>query len=273
MAKTYVKTDKNGTKIYYDYTCDRCGGTGGAEAWKFTGFTCYKCGGSGKMDTPDITKEYTPVYAAKLKVAADKRAEKRRAEVLIVNVAEQATFLADRGFNELGHTFIVLGNTYDIKDSIREAGGKYSNVIGWHFTEAVKGFNTAMITKDECLEQTEAGYLTWKDTDIIRALLRSKQLVEATVDSNFVGKVGDKLNLDLTLKKSFNFESTFGTQYIHKFVDTDGNIFVWKTSNSLYEIKELDTCSMLGTVKEHSEYNGEKQTVMTRCKVLKGCIK
>ena len=43
----YIRTDKNGTKIYHDYTCPRCGGAGGADQWIYTGWTCYECGGTG----------------------------------------------------------------------------------------------------------------------------------------------------------------------------------------------------------------------------------
>ena len=28
MKPIYVRTDKNGTKIYHDWTCPRCGGAG-----------------------------------------------------------------------------------------------------------------------------------------------------------------------------------------------------------------------------------------------------
>lgn len=72
MKKVYIRTDKNGTKIYHDYTCTRCGGAGYSEEWRFTGMTCYKCGGTGKQDTPQVIKVYTPEYEAKL---AEQRAQ------------------------------------------------------------------------------------------------------------------------------------------------------------------------------------------------------
>ena len=73
MARQYVRTDKNGTKIYHDYTCPRCGGQGGSEAWRFTGYTCYECRGTGTTDKPRIHKEYTPEYRAILDARAAKR--------------------------------------------------------------------------------------------------------------------------------------------------------------------------------------------------------
>ncbi len=81
MAKiVYLRTDKNGTKYYANYTCPRCGGAGGSDKWAFTGWTCYECGGTGESPTPVIEKEYTPEYRAKLDERARKRAEAKRAK-------------------------------------------------------------------------------------------------------------------------------------------------------------------------------------------------
>lgn len=86
MAKiVYLRTDKNGTKYYANYTCPRCGGAGGSDKWAFTGWTCYECGGTGESPTPVIEKEYTPEYRAKLDERARKRAEAKRAVKKAVN--------------------------------------------------------------------------------------------------------------------------------------------------------------------------------------------
>lgn len=74
-----IKVDKNGSKHYRGMiACDRCGGQGGADAWKYTGWTCYKCGGTGKMLATWI--ERTPEYEAKLAKKRAERAAKRAAE-------------------------------------------------------------------------------------------------------------------------------------------------------------------------------------------------
>ena len=62
----------------------------------------------------------------------------------------------------------------------------------------------------------------------------------------------------------------------HIMKDADGNTFTWKTGNTLYiptgdgdfdVANNGDTVVLKGTIKEHSEYKDEKQTVLTRCKV------
>ena len=57
MGWQFLRVDKNGTKYWADYTCPRCGGQGGSDAWAYTGWTCYECGGTGKADKARIIKE------------------------------------------------------------------------------------------------------------------------------------------------------------------------------------------------------------------------
>lgn len=62
----YVRTDKNGTKIYHDINCPRCCGYGELEQWAYTGRVCFACGGTGQRSKPKVVKIYTPEYAEKL---------------------------------------------------------------------------------------------------------------------------------------------------------------------------------------------------------------
>ena len=96
----YDRTDRNGTRYFNDYTCDRCGGQGGAQAWAYTGFTCYKCGGSGKQDKPSVTKVYTPEHAAKLEAQRNARHEKMEAEKNARLIATYEERMLKEGFSE-----------------------------------------------------------------------------------------------------------------------------------------------------------------------------
>ena len=88
--------------------------------------------------------------------------------------------------------------------------------------------------------------------------------------SQFVGEVGERVNLKVTLDHTawYHVRDMFGREearYVHTFKDADGNKFVWKTG-SCPDWNEGDPIDLTGTIKEHSEYKGEKQTVLTRCK-------
>lgn len=94
--------------------------------------------------------------------------------------------------------------------------------------------------------------------------------------SNFVGNIGEKVTVTGTVKIAGGYETDFGYVRIYKFTDKNGNTYVWKTSTYIYAednngnqvaSEELKEITIAGTIKAHNEYNGEKQTVLTRCKV------
>lgn len=111
--------------------------------------------------------------------------------------------------------------------------------------------------------------------------------------SNYVGAVGDKISTEVTLVNRYEYTdykfSYYGnTHYIYTMKDSDGNVYVWKSTSIMglvmkddslkgghfirkddtYFIRKGDVIQIKGTVKDHSEYNGTKQTVLTRCKVV-----
>ena len=136
----FIKTDKNGTKIYHDYTCPRCAGMGEAAKWINTGKTCYACGGSGVRVRPLVVKEYTDEYWAKLQARREARAakyaeehadeiaaekeERERREAEWRNGNNKRTW-ESLGFGADGIGYALTGNTYRVKEQIKANGGKW----------------------------------------------------------------------------------------------------------------------------------------------------
>lgn len=54
---------------------------------------------------------------------------------------------------------------------------------------------------------------------------------------------------------------------INVFRDDAGNCFIWKSTSAFFNIAEGSQVRLRGTVKEHSDYKGTKQTILQRCKV------
>ncbi len=89
--------------------------------------------------------------------------------------------------------------------------------------------------------------------------------------------IGDKFEKELIFDKIFEFESGYGYSYILLFHDNENHVFKWVSSNCNYKLKDDDyyayesdkTYLMKGSIKSHAEYKGTKQTVITRCKVVK----
>lgn len=105
--------------------------------------------------------------------------------------------------------------------------------------------------------------------------------------SEYIGEVGKRIAITAKLVNDYTFTSRFGwaeqTNTIYTFEDENGNVYCWKTSGTLgmdqhvlrdgmrdysYDcVRRGDTFTCKATVKEHSEYRGTKQTVVTRVKV------
>ena len=97
-----------------------------------------------------------------------------------------------------------------------------------------------------------------------KQLVREKQKVEEKAQeqqSEYVGNVGDRITVQIAeFKIVTSWETEFGLIKIFKIVDTDGNIYTWKTSGGIADGTE----TIIGTVKAHNKYRDVKQTELTR---------
>lgn len=305
MGQKLIRTDKNGTKYYHNSCpCLKCGGNGYIKAFSYVeGGICFECNGSGINEWE--SKEYTPEYEQKLierrQKANEKRLEKRKAE----SAERNKEFFKQHGFNENGKTYVALGNTYAIKDDLKAKGFKYKEYMGgWYSPVEVEGVDTLEISVDdiffkdcsdtyewnsmvknfyidgqltECPDVYVEG-LTWhfKAEDLVKKA--NTEYVEQNSkpnESEYVANVGDKIEIELTVDREVECNYGVGyrtvTSYLYIMHDNKGNVVTWKASNCMVVgdkyVQSGDTVTLKGTVKEHSVYNGVKQTVLTRCKV------
>lgn len=102
--------------------------------------------------------------------------------------------------------------------------------------------------------------------------------------SKYIGEIGKRISITATLVNDYSFTNYYGRMpqetTIYIFKDEDDNVFCWKTNGSLgidktdkrgdycrEFVRRGDAFTCKATVKEHSEYKGVKQTVVTRLKV------
>lgn len=275
--RVYIRTDRNGTKYFADYTCKRCGGQGGLPQWIYTGYTCYECGGTGVAAKPEIFKEYTPEYAAKLEERRSKAREKKRLERIEQIKNKLPEIYQDHGFSSEGKIYVVTGNTYEIREELKAAGAKWFSALrSWGFTEDTDKYPTVQISFDECYTvDMETGCVNWNYETGNEDLIESKMpKVENSLESSFIGSIGDKLDQVVTFVRYFEYErdsySGWGKEIarIYKFVDEHGNILIWNTG-SWKTLQEGKRYNLKGKIKEHNTYNGENQTILTRCTITK----
>lgn len=93
------------------------------------------------------------------------------------------------------------------------------------------------------------------------------RLEAARANSQHLGAVGDKVTLTITVERIIVLKSEFyGDNYITIARDEQGNSITYKGKTSIGG--KGDTTTIKASVKEHTVYNGVKQTVIQRPKVL-----
>lgn len=155
MEMQYFKTDKNGTKYYYDWQCPHCGGAGSSDKWMYTGKTCWACGGSGKRSVAKVVKVYTPEYRAKLDARAKAKQEAKEAEA---KVAGFESIMGRYGFGENGVGYVYAGNTYEIKDELKAHGARWCwTLYRWISKEPIADYRCVEIKASEVFEWFNVG--------------------------------------------------------------------------------------------------------------------
>ena len=90
---------------------------------------------------------------------------------------------------------------------------------------------------------------------------------EASNSSTYLGVVGKRMTFDVTLISEHVLpDYGYGSPSLYRFEDKDGNVIMWKSSTDK-DITNGDNFKLTGTVKEHKEWKGVKQTFLTRCKL------
>ena len=112
--------------------------------------------------------------------------------------------------------------------------------------------------------------------------------------SEYIGKAGDKIDMVVTVAFESSYEIPSFRGYgmtevsVYGLKDEEGNLMVWKTSTGFLMIEKKicnpndpteyryenefahkgDKIRIKATIKEHTEYKEQKQTILTRVKVL-----
>ena len=129
--------------------------------------------------------------------------------------------------------------------------------------------NLKVIVANEYVPLNKLGFLVSipKAIDRYKEEMRKQEEREKlAAESNYLGSVGEKILMNFVSGREVACcETQFGLLHIYEFKDANGNAVVWKSSSSK-DIPESGT--VVGTVKAHEEYNGIKQTVILRAKII-----
>lgn len=179
---------------------------------------------------------------------------------------------------------------------------------GWYYSEE-RELTPANLAKLEAKRAKDREQ--WEREEAEREMIRKAEQEEearreaerlAEIERNrgqFLGEVGQKIDMEVTLERKFDYErpcfnAPWTTEVVtcYVFKTDDGNTLVWKTTGSLgytEEVANYDDCDFTkggkycrfvapaegdririkGTIKAHQEYNDVNQTVLNRVKWVK----
>ena len=171
------------------------------------------------------------------------------------------------GFTK-GYITIFKGDTYAEIDWFRASIARYTRWWGWYIisTEEVPADLPEGITPIQ---------LSWELVGQEDGNLKPEHLVKEAVESiiydesesEYVGSIGERLELFLTVEKVIELDGSYGRSTMHIMRDDCGNLFVWTTASKSWSAGTEH--HIKGTVKDHRKYKNECQTVLTRCLEVK----
>ena len=194
---------------------------------------------------------------------SEKEYAKYNPEVKIIKPAKSRR--DSLGFGEAGYIWIFKGETYENLEWFRASPCRYTRVWGWYLPS-----NEEM--PSPLPANIEPIKLEWDDVSLDGQLISEDEMTKV-VDkllydestSQFVGNVGDRVDLEVVCTRVSETQSMYGISYFHVFKTIDGNIFTWGTTSKCLEEDKI--YHLRGTVKGHQTYKGQNQTTLTRCKV------
>lgn len=171
------------------------------------------------------------------------------------------------GFTK-GYITIFKGDAYAHIDWFRTSIARYARWWGWYIisTEEIP---------DDLPDGLEPIQLPWDIVGNDDGKLKPESIVQKAVEaiiydagtSEFVGEVGERVELTLTVTRAIEIENDYGHSMMHVMEDECGNVYVWTTAAKNWP--EGAVKNVRGTIKDHRTYKNTKQTVLTRCMEVK----
>jgi hypothetical protein len=159
---------------------------------------------------------------------------------------------------------------------IEKSAAQAEIIRNWILSDEFKGesdyvLNLKAVASSKTASARNVGLLasapqTWAKAQE-RDLIRRKE--QGDLVNEFGADPGTKVELKVKVKSIRGIESAWGTSTLYVLEGEDRKVYKWFSTNAaLGETADDTTYLIKGTVKKHEEYNGNKSTVLTRCKVI-----
>ena len=269
---TIEEINENTRKAYVTSPCPKCGGSG-QFAWFGVCFTCNGHGYIGKWVKVYSVPEYEKYIAAQER-AKERKAQKEqeRVQALKDNSEENKNALLEKfGFDVNDPAiYLVSGNTYEIKDELKERGARFNPELNWYFnrpTEVPEGHELIKVPFDDVYEWLPMVKRIELKENAKKVAAAARISVKTDSKSEWIGEEKQRMrDLKVVLTGARAVSSAYGTSILFTF-DQGDNKLAWFTSCPPDEDKAIVGHEYLltGTVKKHDERDGVKQTLLNRC--------
>lgn len=101
---------------------------------------------------------------------------------------------------------------------------------------------------------------------IFRTITQRNKEVKEKVVSEYIGTIGDKLELDVIITGKTAIETQYGVTRLY-FMKAGNNTIKYFATGS-FEANQGQTVNIKATIKDHKIYRDEKETIITRAKIL-----
>lgn len=150
----------------------------------------------------------------------------------------------------------------------------------WHLWSAYRNKDDSKARRDNCrarlIELDDIKYIDGKEVASVdyEYMLKQNELEQEYRDQviDYFYEPKQRVNLLLTYKSYSYYDTMYGRIYIQKFMDSDNRVFYYKGKNTIDadngRMPERNTKFNIKATIKHNEYNGSRQTLIQRIKVI-----
>jgi len=135
-------------------------------------------------------------------------------------------------------------------------------------------YNLGLVARFECIDSKQVGI----GASLIAAYAKEqeKELNQQKfqhIASGYVGEIKKREDFEIEVLSARHFENDWGLTIQYRLVTPDNFLLVWWASDGAQDrLEEGKSYKVKATVKKHDEYNGKKQTIINRVKILESNI-
>jgi hypothetical protein len=212
----------------YTVACSRCGGAGGSDSWRFTGWTCYGCGGSGDEHRTYSVRRF------------QKSAQKRHAE----DVARAAEMAArDEAYEaalvELGAVGEALRVAKAAHDKLAAADAYGEDEVVYDRENQFRADLAVKLWKFGSLSEAQVAAVE-------RGLERDAAEAAKQARAKAAGKLGGKMDVEGTVLATKWQDSQYGSTK-KMLVELDDGRRLWGTVSASLETATVDESGLVST--------------------------